>query len=846
MQNLRKIHNMKFKAIAIITLFALSIILPSALAGLPTNYTYPSRPTSTVVGISPTLVGLGQQVLINIFTYPAPTGPTYYAQNLGMLGGFQNISCTITAPDGTQNTFKPIDITLLHANVSVPGLAEIVGSLEFYYAPTQLGNYSVTASFAGQIYTASSLNDTVLYEASSTTQAATFTVQNETVLSGQLNGYPWSPLPTDYWTNPVSTNNREWSAISGDWTQAPGTLAYITTPYNQYSLAPSSPHILWANQVALSGLVGGQYGSLAYNSVGGILSGYGNIIIDGKMYQNGESGSFNCIDIRTGKTLWTATGSVTIGWHTYGTGAAYQGLSNMANEGGISAYLWGGWPTSTWTAYNPFDGSAVKTLTNAPTNLDEVQWTDGSTIVWCTQSPGFNMGGANTQYNNTRAMQYDYENLIKWDYSKVTGNDWHTGIVWNISVTEANEVGPGDNGFYGFRCWPFPEANVVVVRSHNANQYMAGYDMTTGAKLWKNNATILDIGVQDPTGGDAGPIIMIDGATHSFVAYSVTSGKEIWRASMGDLPWGESPTYEYVTNVVSRTFYYGSYDGHVYAVNVDTGKPVWTSDYTGDSDESIYGHPAYGAGTVAGADNELYFSTANVYSLEPRTRFQELNCVNETTGKFIWSLPIGVGPSAIADGYLIGLDGDNGIQYCIGKGQTDATVTAPTTAVATGTDVLIQGTIMDQSPGKPNTPAISDENMSVWMDYLYGQNATLINSPPQCNGVTVRLSALDPNGNVVDLGKTTSDGSGQFAINYTPTTAGMYTVYATFDGSNSYYGSYAEAHLSVSSSVAPTSQPTVALNAATTTDLMTYIAAATIAIIIAIAVLGVLMLRKKA
>ena len=620
---MKKLNNKKIISTAIITLFILSATISAAHANLPTNYAFPPRPTSTVVGISPTIIGQNQQVLINIFTYPAPTGPTYYAQNLGILGGFQNISCTISAPDGTQSSFMPIDLTLLQANVSVPGLAEIVGSLEFYYKPTQTGNYSVTASFPGQIYTTSSLNDTVYYEPSSTTQAATFTVQQDTVLSGQLNGYPWSPLPTDYWTNPVSTNNREWSAISGDWTQAPGMAATITTPYNQYSRAPNSPHILWANQVALSGLVGGQYGSLAYSSVGGAFASYGNIVIDGKMYQNSKSGYFGCIDIRTGEKLWTMPGSVTVGWHYFGTGAAYQGLSNMANEGGISAYLWGGFAIaamqSTWTAYNPFDGSVVEALTNAPTNLDEVQWTDGSTVVWCTQSPGMNMGGMNPGFNNTRAMQYDYENLIKWDYSKVVGNDWRTGIVWNISITEANEVGPGDNGFFGVRCWPFPDANVVIVRSHNANQYMAGYDMTTGAKLWKNNATVLDIGVSDPTGGDAGPIIMIDGATHSFVAYSVTTGKEIWRASMGDLPWGESPTYEYVTNIATRTFYYGSYDGHVYAVNVDTGKPVWTCDYTGDLDESIYGHPAYGAGTVAGADNKLYFSTANVYSLEPRT-----------------------------------------------------------------------------------------------------------------------------------------------------------------------------------------------------------------------------------
>jgi len=68
---------------------AVVAILPAALANLPTNTAMPDRDTGTVVGVSPTLVGLTQEVLINIMTYPAPSGPTYYAQSLvkDILGG---------------------------------------------------------------------------------------------------------------------------------------------------------------------------------------------------------------------------------------------------------------------------------------------------------------------------------------------------------------------------------------------------------------------------------------------------------------------------------------------------------------------------------------------------------------------------------------------------------------------------------------------------------------------------------------------------------------------------------------------------------------------------------------
>jgi len=50
---------------------------------------------------------------------------------------------------------------------------------------------------------------------------------------------------------------------------------------------------------------------------------------------------------------------------------------------------------------------------------------------------------------------------------------------------------------------------------------------------------------------------------------------------------------------------------------------------------------------------------------------------------------------------------------------------------------------MDMSPGAEKTPCVSDADMDEWMDYLYGQNATLLNDPPKPEGVSVRLSAID-------------------------------------------------------------------------------------------------------
>ena len=91
------------------------------------------------------------------------------------------------------------------------------------------------------------------------------------------------------------------------------------------------------------------------------------------------------------------------------------------------------------------------------------------------------------------------------------------------------------------------------------------------------------------------------------------------------------------------------------------------------------------------------------------------------------------------------------------------------------------------------------------MDYVYCQNATLINDPPLPAGVTVRLSIVDPNNNCMDIGTATSDSSGIFSTMWQPEIAGKYTVYATFDGSDGYYGSYAQTTVGViEAAAAPT------------------------------------------
>jgi hypothetical protein len=126
------------------------------------------------------------------------------------------------------------------------------------------------------------------------------------------------------------------------------------------------------------------------------------------------------------------------------------------------------------------------------------------------------------------------------------------------------------------------------------------------------------------------------------------------------------------------------------------------------------------------------------------------------------------------------------------------------------------------------------------------QNATLLNNPPICTGVPVTLTAVDPNGNVNVIGTATSNYQGNYGLQWTPTTPGLYTIYATFTGSNSYYTSSASTYATVAVTATPTpTQSGAPSNFATTTDLMTYIVVGVIVMVITVAVATVLILRKK-
>ncbi len=138
----------------------------------------------------------------------------------------------------------------------------------------------------------------------------------------------------------------------------------------------------------------------------------------------------------------------------------------------------------------------------------------------------------------------------------------------------------------------------------------------------------------------------------------------------------------------------------------------------------------------------------------PLYKDAKLRCLNATDGSELWTImdygnQMYGGQSPIADGYLTTLNSYDARIYCFGKGPSALTVSAPDIAVESGTPVVIRGTIIDIAAGTKQdeqaarfpsgVPAVSDESMAAWMEYVYMQKP----KPTNVVGVTIAINVID-------------------------------------------------------------------------------------------------------
>lgn len=838
-------------AIALIltlTASALMVSMPTTKAADIATYAF--------ISVAPNPVGVNQET--NVIMWLSNVPPTAS----GAQGDrWENLTVTVTNPDGTKQIMGPFR-------------SDAVGSCYITFTPDKVGTYTFQMHFPGQTIAGIApftgpINNTYL---ESNSNEVTLIVQQE-----QVQSFPETGLPTNYWERPIYGENREWASISGNWLM--GGYNAISR-FNPYTTAPTSAHIVWKKEIAFGGLIGGQYGTTSYYTGMSYERKFSPpVIINGRLYYNTPDPprcGYYCVDLRTGEEIWfantTGLSTVSQALDTPRTGGITLGQIydyESPNQHGGIPYLWN--LGSSYEMYDAYTGNLILVIKNASSGTT-TYGSDGSLLVYLVGGTAPNFWLA--MWNSSKAIPTSgTEGQQAWQWRpdfavsmRSKALNWPDGIQWNVTISNTTarpsilKISP-DMAYTRITIQTAPTSIVV----DTAYSLKKGEE---GKVLWGPIQ-------RDPQPTrDAGP--MDEGVYVEFVketmtcyGYDMNTGKLLWTTEPRENAWG---MYGLSGIIAYGKLFVSAYDGRIYCYDIKNGEKLWEYFSGSSGTETIYGHwPFYGSGAMTVADNILFAANDEHSPNSPLYKGATITAINVNNGQRIWNISGWMQGTAIADGYLVSLNGYDNALYCFGKGQTATTVTVSPKVSAKGTPVLIEGIVTDQSPGAKGTPAISDKDMTDWMEYLYMQQP----APASATGVEVKLSAIDPSGNPLNIGTATSDADGKYCIAWTPPDEGTYKIIVSFDGTNSYYASHDSTALLISAaasavtnpplttstpaptqSTSPSASPTITVSPTTSASptaapqpgsdviLTTYIAIAAAAVIIAVTVAALLLKRR--
>jgi hypothetical protein len=314
--------------------------------------------------------------------------------------------------------------------------------------------------------------------------------------------------------------------------------------------------------------------------------------------------------------------------------------------------------------------------------------------------------------------------------------------------------------------------------------------------------------------------------TLTYHAFSLTNGSLLWTTEPeGYLAFYDKwygPAYGY------GKFFTGRVSGVVTCYDLTTGEVLWDYNVL-----DLYGENTWGNNHQIEyhflADGKICLSYGEHSPINPLPRGGPLVVLDVENGTVLWELSWvnnwWGGHVMIGDSTMVGLNGYDNRLYAIGKGPSATTVTIQNDVISLGNSIMIKGTVMDVSPGTKEAalqlrfanglPAVSDESMTDWMQYVYMQ----FQRPEDVEGVKVFLKIQDPNGDWYSATVTT-DANGVFSHMWAPAIAGEYKVTAMFEGSNSYYPSQATTSFGVDQAPAAEEAPSAQEIASTTVNQM--------------------------
>ncbi len=609
-----------------------------------------------------------------------------------------------------------------------------------------------------------------------------------------------------------------------------------------------------------------------------------------------------CLDLYTGETLYfhNTTGPVNYALRSDASGALMQERLDFGqilnyespNEHGGRPYLWstygpgmptgrpssGGqtWPNNnaTWMMFDAWTGSWLINVANVSTAGTQVYGIDGSILYYNIGTSMYgksNAGSAQrlTVWNSTHAIEANYDETSLyplrnnyWCWRPFMSMTYDGSRGYSVNVTISPTV---QGSIRAIRQDQFIIGGTEGLNSE-ANGITLGNLWCLSLKKGEEGKLLWNITFTPPKAVDADPSAVYSGGvslasvdpedgvfvfnediTRKWWGYSLETGQLLWGPTESERQmkyYGMSGT---VYNGMLLSMGSGNAGSDITAYDIKTGKVLWVYTPKQEGFESPYG--TYPLSLACIVDGKIYTSSSEHSPTQPLWRGSRIRCINASNGAEIWTLN-NWGSVKPADGVMVALNFYDGQIYCFGKGPSATTVTASPKVSANGGKVLVEGMVTDTSAGTKNNvmssrfpngvPAMSDESMTPWMEYLWHQQAM----PSDATGVEVKLDVLDANGNYRNIGSTTSDANGFYSFEWTPDIEGKYTVIANFEGSESYWPSHAETAFVVEAAApTPTQQP---VTASPPTDM--YILGIGTAIIIAIVIgfaVTILLLRKR-
>jgi hypothetical protein len=845
------------KAKAILIALFLTLTIAITLVALPAANAQSSGEVASYafVVVAPNPVGVSQTTYVSMFVdYPLPSSAA--ANDIRRIG----YKLTITDPDGEEESWEWDTI-------------EDTTGVEFMsYTPAKAGTYTIEFEYEGQVYDwGGSWNGVHFLPATATT---TLTVQEEEVLPT-----PETPLPTEYWTRPIYGQNSGWYVLGSHWLGGSQFGTFQQTGYNlwqQGGSAPSSSHVMWTTPIEAGGVVGGTNTAVegaTYYSGGSYEGRFGNaIILDGRIYYKAplsddpDDGPYVCMDLRTGETLWENEDI----YPTFGELLWFD----SPNQHGIipNGYLWQtsarGVTPNAWYAYDPLTGKNLFNVTNIPSGTT-VYTENGEIVIYVFDYDTESKSGWMALWNWTIGGTGSGYNAYSWRPvgTVIDGSDLYS---WNVTIDDdltgssrpsIQAILPGDIILGSSSSIA---AGVEMQTGGTADPYtvwaLSDDPDTRGNRLWIEDYSAPSGNISRRL-GPVDPVnrvwTMTDSETMQWLGYDLDSGDPLWGPTdtemrgMQFFSSGSGAGQRAVT--AYGNIYVQGYGGEIFCYNTTNGNLLWKYNNTNSGVDTSWGLMPILLAAVA--DGKVY-AFNNEHS--PNSPYYKGYCVyalNATTGEEIFKMlgwagttgGRGTSTCILADGCFVYYNFYDNQIWCVGKGPSDTSVAASPKVSTEGDKVLVEGTVIDIAAGTTQheqaarfpdgVPAVSDANMSRWMEYVYMQQPM----PDNVVGVEVIISVLDPNNNCYEVARTNSDASGFFSVEFEPEVPGKYTVIATFVGSESYYGSSAETAVFVEE--AP--QPTPTATPVPQEPVGTYFTISTVLIIVAIAIVAFLLLRRR-